>query len=503
MIARLVLLAAIVGSSISFAKAKTETPTLAVAEEIDRAVAEGLAALKVVQGLGVAVYTQDGAFARGFGVANIETGEKAMADTAFYIASSTKSFTALAMNALHHRGKINLDATLAEVAPGAFPDSVRPDLVTLRHLLSHSSGVRNDAIGFRLAFTGQHDSDLLWKLLQSSAPNEEVPLSQFDYTNTGYNIVTILTDKRLKKRWQDVLATEIFRKAGLTRTSAYMSEASRKGWLLARPHSTVGPGAPRRMPLEKTDATMQSAGGVIMSARDAARFLELMVEDGVVGGKRVLPAGVAAETRQPLVEVGEKFGDYARDAYGLGWYVGKYREDVLIHHFGGFAGARSHISYMPARKAGVAIFVNDSGAGFRLADLLANYIYDRLAGRDDAETAYKEALAALVARMAGIEGRARANAAEREARGWTLTRPRADYAGTYENELFGVFEIAADGETFDVSIGNLHSRAEPYTGPDQIRVELVPGNGEPIAFRLGEDGAVAGFDYDGNFYERR
>src|SRR5688500_6780825 len=80
---------------------------LALAPEIDAAVERAMA-LDLSPGLGVAVYSRQGVYARGFGLADVDTRERASAETAFFIASSTKSLTALALACLQGRGKLNL-----------------------------------------------------------------------------------------------------------------------------------------------------------------------------------------------------------------------------------------------------------------------------------------------------------------------------------------------------------------------------------------------------------
>ena len=84
--------------ALSTSSLAAEAPDAAI---LDARISEGLDKLGVV-GLGVAVWTPKGTYARGFGVTNVESGEKVSAETAFYIASSTKSFTALAMKTPSH-----------------------------------------------------------------------------------------------------------------------------------------------------------------------------------------------------------------------------------------------------------------------------------------------------------------------------------------------------------------------------------------------------------------
>lgn len=480
--------------SLSSCVSVPENPFLvSFSQDINARVEEGLAALEVVQGVSIAVYTPDGAYIQGYGVADIETGEPVSDETAFYIASSTKPLTALAMSLLHHRGEIDLDSTLAEFAPDAkFPFETKPDDVTLRDLLSQSSGLRNDSVQFRLAFTGQHTPDLLWRLLDNTTAYEKYPLGTFRYSNTNFNILTILSDKKLGEHWKDILAEEIFDKAGMTRSTAYMSRANNEGWSVAHPHETLGPNAPQRVTVKrlKTDATMQSAGGVIMSAADAALWLEAMVESGRIGGRQVFPVEAIATTIEPRVTVNKKYYNYQRDHYGLGWYIGRYGDDTLVHHLGGFAGARAHVSFMPYRKTGVAVFVNDSGAGAPLADAIANYAYDSLAKNPNAKINYQKALRKAVKRRDTFEKRQEASRAKREKRTSQLSLPLEAYAGKYVNEFGESFEISVMEEGLHVSKGGSIGLSEPYIVSEAVRIEPIPGIGAVIKFGLAEKNTV-------------
>lgn len=459
--------------------------------------------LGTVPGLSVAVYSPEGVFARGYGVTDITTGESADADTSFYIASATKPLTSLMLLRLAEAGVIDLDAKLSTYAPDApFSPEVRAGDVSFRNLLSHTSGIENDGIATRVAFTGQHDAQTLWRLLGDSHVNTDAPLGTFEYTNTGYNIATILTDRHVGSPWQDLLQTQVFAALGMRRASARMSRAVAEGWKVAKPHMSLPEGI-AKVYLEKVDSTMQSAGGVIMSANDALCWLELMIEDGMIGGRRVLPIAAIEATRAPLAQTAEgtEFAGYSREAYGLGWYRGPYRDEVMHHHFGGFTGARSHVSYIPARRIGVAAFVNDSSVSPVFTDAIANFVYDHSAGRAGAVSMFDAKLDAIIQRRDQLFQRITESRTERGSRPWTLTRPKPAYAGAYESAQFGRMEIAAEGEQMNVVFGVLHAVAEAFTQPDSVRVELLPGSGEPIVFQ-GSGSRPESLIYDGNTYLR-
>lgn len=463
------------------------------AADLDAAVTRALGKLQGVPGLGVALYSPDGIYARGFGLADAEAGARSDADTAYYIASSTKSFTALAMAALHRRGLIDLDGPVVAVAPGApIPADAGADKARVRDLLTHTSGMGNDPISFRVAYTGQHDPATLWRLLGETKPNAEAPLGKHQYTNDGYNILTVLTDRKLGVRWQDLLEREVFRPAGMTRTTAYMSRARAAGWTVAQGYVSALPEGRVRVELMKVDATMQSAGGLIMSPRDAVRWLELLANDGRVGGRQAVDAEAVRLTRAGAVDTGEvREDDFGADRYSLGWNIGRLVDEDIYFHYGGFAGFRAHISYIPAKRLGVAVFANDSSVGGRLGDAVAKYAYARVLGDASAEATFDAAVDKLVTGLPQGIASVKADREKRAARPWLLTRPRADYAGTYVSPTLGEIVVRAEGEALHVSFGQMRAKADPFTQPESIRVELVPFSGSAILFEVGANGVPA------------
>nr|WP_298897007.1 serine hydrolase domain-containing protein [uncultured Altererythrobacter sp.] len=247
-------------------------------DALESLAAAGLDQLPSIQGVSLAVYTPDETCVAGFGVTDIETQEAVSADTAFYIASSTKSMLALSLAAMDARGELDLDQPVAEFAPTApFSRKIPIDRITLRHLFAMSSGIKNPAYVYRVAFSGEYTDDQLWDLIGATERNRSssIQFGKFRYSNWNYNLASRLFEAQYSLRWQDMLAREVFDKLGMSRTTAFMSRAAEEGWSLARPHATLDPDGTVRSYLEKTDATMQSAGGVIMSGNDALKWLEI------------------------------------------------------------------------------------------------------------------------------------------------------------------------------------------------------------------------------------
>jgi CubicO group peptidase (beta-lactamase class C family) len=336
----------------------------------------------------------------------------------------------------------------------------------------------------------------------SANPTSRHHSGTFRYANISYNIATLLTDRKLGVRWQDLLQREIFEPAGMTRTTAFMSRAKTSGWSIAKPHRLDRSGMRERSYLEKTDQTMHSAGGVVMSAQDAARWLELIIEEGRVGGRRCVPAEAVQGTRAPIATVNAELDGYRREHYGLGWYIGPYRNERMLHHFGGFSGCRAHVSYLPDQAIGVAAFTNDSTVGLRLVNAIANYVYDRAGGYPDAQQRLEAALDANKARYDEAARKIVANRASRANLQLNLTRSRAAYAGAYENADWGRVDVTVENSSLRVAFGVMRALAEPHGKPDAVWVELEPGEGEVLQFD-GDGIEPTSLTLDGRRFDRK
>ncbi|NNG17791.1 MAG: serine hydrolase, partial [Gemmatimonadales bacterium] len=457
---------------------------------VDSVVPAVLDRVGVVPGVALAVVKgNETVYAKGFGMADREAGLSATAETDFYIASVTKPFTALATAILDHRGELDLDASMARYFPAVeFDPEVHADSVTLRHLLSHTAGIQNDAIVFRTAFSGEHTPEVLTRVLASTTPQRRARRGNFRYTNLGYNIASMVLDKETGRRWQDLLRELVFEPAGLQRTTAYASLPRRDGWPTARPYMGFGPNGLERVYLEKKDNTMQAAGGLYSTAEDLARWVIIQLNEGRIDGKQVFPADLIRETQALEAETEGSFGPFGRTGYGLGWYHGTYKGERLMHHFGGFAGAHSHVSFMPDHALGVVVLVNESSAGTRLAGFLAGLAYEWWLGKPNMDSVLTSGLEGLLAEKSRLEERIITGRANRAKRTWQLTAPLDAYTGTYVSPLYGTAVVTIEDQRLAVRIGNIHAVSTPFTQPNTIRVELLPGRGQVVGFELGEDG---------------
>jgi CubicO group peptidase (beta-lactamase class C family) len=461
--------------------------------------------LEAVPGMAIAVAVGDKVvLATGYGRADVENDVPATGETVYYIASATKPFTALMAKILESRGTVDLESSLAAHLPDGLTlaDSLRPREVTLRDLLTHTSGIANDPISDRLAYTGEHDPETLWRLLARSTGAEGAPLGTFLYTNTGYNILTMILDRETGTSWQDQLQKTVFDPLGLQRTTAYASVPPAKGWPMAAPYFGLDPSGMKRLYLVKQDNTMQSAGGMLTTARDLGRWLVFQLNDGRLDGRQVVDAAVVRATHEKLVDSPETGRPpFHSDGYGLGWSHGSYRDHPLLMHGGSFPGFMTSVSFMPDAGIGVAVLINEGSVGSRLFETVAAWAYDWWLGTGTGQVDPDAAVDKLAGMAAALRERIATDMAAHAARAWMLSRPLESYAGTYISDVWGTVVVTEDDDGLRVAAGNMHCQAEAYVKPETIRVEMLPGRGEVIRFEP-EAGEVERLTWNDRSFER-
>src|SRR5437867_5883173 len=500
------LIALLLNSAPVFVFAQTLRPAADkdFAAAYDAQIRKTMAMFPDLPGIAIIVIKDDRPiFVRTYGMADKEAGIKADTDTLYYIASSTKSFTALAAAMLYAESKIKYTDAMTKYTPGIRFKSDIPDKVTIQELLTHTSGLRNGGLINRLAFTGQIDQSEIDHVFAEGTTFNEANFGKYNYTNLGYNIYGLALHYHLNQKWQDLLQERIFAPAGLEHTTAYVSKARAKKYKIAAPYvvdtDAANAGKMVRSQLEKTDENMQSAGGIFMSISDLGRWLNLNMNGGKLDGKQVVPADLIRNAQTGYTKSTRNEPPFSGDGeYGLGWQIGKYRNEKVIYHHGGYPGYRSHVSFMPEEKIAVGVLVNNDTLGGRLADMLAAYNYDWWLRTENLEADYarqlQETVTAYESRKQGIA----AEAAGRAKREWQLTKPFTDYAGKYTNDLLGTIEIVAKEKALAVRMGNINTVATPFTQKDTIRVVMLPGgNGEVIGFVKDAEGKFGSLNYAG------
>ncbi|WP_348731152.1 serine hydrolase domain-containing protein [Rheinheimera texasensis] len=413
------------------------------------------------------------------GYADIQHKLPVNGDTAFYIASATKPFTALAFLLLAQQGKVDLKQSLQQMWPLQKFPNIDASRVTLRQLLSHQSGLDNQPLVWATAYSGIHTPETLKALTSQSVPDPEAKWGEFRYSNVGYNIASLWLDERSGTAWQDHLQQLILKPLGMQHSSARQSKAAK--WPLALPYSLMKNQLP--LYLQKTDATMHAAGGMFATAGDLATFVAAQLP----GTKSLLPANVISQSQQTQVTTDSSYGDFKRSGYAFGWYTGPYKGEVMLHHFGGFPGYSAHLSFIPARQIGLVILHNEDVLSRDLNNLIADYCYGLLLGDSGTKARVKAGFVKLQQKLAQLPAMKQAQQQKIEGRKTLLSLPPAGYVGRYLHPQLGEMIVSLNAQQqLEFRWGALQAIASGFDTTDELRLELVPNSGEVVKFTVNQ-----------------
>jgi len=216
-------------------------------------------------------------------MANYELGVVNSAWTRFHVASVTKAFTAAAILLLAERGKLSLDDSVSRHLP-AYPNG---DRIRIKHLIKHTAGIPNLGSGSDWARQERlpHITEELVALFKD-LPLDFEPGSQSRYSNSNYNLLTLIIEKVSGQSYESFLRENILTPLGL-RTIVDGSDMTR---LVPNRATGVEPAGIRdvRLPRFIDWSSRRGSGSLVTTASDLDRFVEALY-----GGKLLQPASLA------------------------------------------------------------------------------------------------------------------------------------------------------------------------------------------------------------------
>ena len=462
-------------------------------KQIDSLITVILKDFKEIPGLSISVVKDKKPFfTKAYGYSNQKKQIKATIHTPYYIASVTKSFVGLLATKLESDGIINLDTSIENYSPiKDFDDKSIFQNVTIRELLSHRSGLRNDLLTWKFSAIGGYDYSSMVHLLEKKT-RSLYNNKRYRYDNLGYNIFDIILHEELGLSWKELLEKEIFNPLGMNHTSANISTAIKMDWSPALPYVSINDKViPREVLTKKNDKTFQAAGGIISSIDDMQKFLMLYMNMGSIDGKKVFEDTLFSKTLFPYDKKKDKKDVFTSEGYGLGWHKGQFKDKNVFYHFGGFDGYFAHLSFLPKENIGIVILTNESHFGDNVSNLIASLIYDFLTKPVKKEADHIEQIKKLRQRINQIQSAFKKDREIRAHRNWTLMHGFENYAGTYSNKLAGDIVITVDKDVMTVNLGISKAIASPSSNDESVRVELRDGRGRDILFISNEDGTMA------------
>jgi D-alanyl-D-alanine carboxypeptidase len=334
---------------------------LRLTPRLDRALQRSIDAARVgagIPGISVTIIFPDGATWTGVsGLADVGRGIPVTEETAFAIASVTKTFTAALVLGLAADGRIDLDGSAASYLPELELDPA----ITIRHLLDHTSGLR-DYFGQEMDPVLLAEPAVTWapqRALEYVGTPHFAPGRGWQYSNTNYLLLGLLAERVTGEDLAVLYRTRLFEPAGLRHAFTQGSEAPRGP--LARGYRFAG-GSPALDPIELSDGTAivpftsvvtasAGAGRIAATSVDVARWAWALYRDDVLGpgtvARILADAQVVARLRP-------------RIPYGLGTQAIRLDRGLTLGHSGRFLGFRAAVRYLPEHEVAIALLTNQS-----------------------------------------------------------------------------------------------------------------------------------------------
>jgi len=304
-------------------------------------------------------------WAKGFGLSDVENRVPAAIDSAYRTASIGKTMTATLAMMLAGEGRLDLDAPVQRYCP-RYPEKKWPVLV--RHLISHTSGIREPDDADELYNTRHYDHPSDAVALFANDPLRFEPDTDFGYTTWGYVLLGCVIEGAAGVDYRALMEERIFARTGMGRTRQDDPRA-------------IIPGRARGYILEQgqlriarwTDMSHKlAAGGWITTAPDLLRFM-----NGWMDGRYL-----AEPVRVRMLTPYRLKNHSTVDNYGMGWFVDDHRGMRVAFHGGGTPGISAIAFMVPEKRLAIAAFFNleniPGAARIALAKAIVDVVADRV-----------------------------------------------------------------------------------------------------------------------------
>lgn len=386
------------------------------------------------------VHNDEVVLAKGYGIANINTGEKVNSSTNFGIASNSKAFTTTAIALLIDQGKINWDDRVKKYIPEfkMYNDYVTENF-TIRDLVVHRSGLGLGA-GDLMVWPDGHDftPDDIIQNIQHLKPVSDFR-TKYDYNNLLYIIAGVVIERVSGKSWTDFIEENFIQPLNMNRTAASWNTLKDRSNVIV-PHVPID--GELKVVDRYTNSIFDAAAGLYSNIDDLIHWVKFQLNYGKTEDGRQLVSEEqmkqlsTPQTLQPN-RTTEPYNTLFR-AYGLGFQLQDMNGKLEVSHTGGLEGIVTQIIMYPQLNLGIIVLTNQqSGAAFMS---ISNTIKDFYLGLPEKD--WVEHYSELIAKRQG-------DADQIVSEVWKTVeenkKKRIAYidtlVGTYEDPWFGQVEI--------------------------------------------------------------
>ena len=282
----------------------------------------------------------------GYGYADLATLRPAAPDTGYRVASITKTVTATLVMQLVEAGRLRLDEPVTSYL-GWLGAPLRRSGVTVRHLLTHSSGMIRDAsCGW-----GDNeflDSDTLRRDVLARATNAE-PSVGFNYSNVAYALLGEIIEAVSGRPFSSMVERKVVRPLALNATGSRLTRRLRS--TLATGYHHRRPGEPFRAAPTSEARAFEPAAGLISNVVDLLQYQQAHLP----GDPRLLGELAKREMQRVQWQRGEE------PHHGYGWMIWSVDGLTIRGHSGGYPGFVTKIGFVPDLGIAAAVLTNSVG----------------------------------------------------------------------------------------------------------------------------------------------
>lgn len=312
---------------------------------------------KQIPGVAVAIVSSAGVLdVQTWGVRSVDDQQPVAAETVFRVASVSKTFAGTVGAQLVNHNILQWDEPIVHFLPDYTlgTDQLASQQLTLRHILSHSTGLMPHA------FSNLLDAGVSYKKIQEKfheIPSVCEPGRCYGYQNVVFSLVADVIENSLNTDYDAFVEENIFAPLGMTNASmgvdGYVDNPN-----ASAPHQ-FGRGRWRVSSLNPAYYSVGPASGVNATVVDMSRWAQAHLG----GFPEVLSPGLLEMVHTPVVETphGNYFNRWPRVQkawYGLGWRVMDYAGVRIIHHGGGVRGYRSEMVVVPEHNIALVVLFN-------------------------------------------------------------------------------------------------------------------------------------------------
>ena len=312
-----------------------------------------------IPGATLSVFDADGTAVMGHRARGLGRNAAATPDPWLRIGSCTRSFTGVALLQLAEAGKLAVDDPVSDYVDAY--DDVAGDPITIRDLLTHSSGLPSDGMATALIsrmmglepmevpLSGEDDFHRhVAGSLDERATHLEDP---FFYYNSGFTVLGEIIETLTGKPYAAYVDDEILGPLGMERSTFAREDFEADDDTMTPYYKENGSSTPGEFPF---DESIHAPGGMLSSVRELARYGRMHLNGGELDGERILPEARIEEARTPVSQR-ETLVDGTPQEYAYGWMVREFLGDTLVCHGGGIGVYNAFIGYL--RDAGIGVAV--------------------------------------------------------------------------------------------------------------------------------------------------